>query len=116
MCYDGAIRRHEQPAPQEVGHTCATLMIKQSIRPRIVIEILGHSQIATTMKTYSPVLPEVQRDAVNVLDTLFTEMPDAEGEQPVTVATSTSPDRDNTAVVREVTDLLGALADDVAGN
>ena len=32
-------------------------------RPRVVMEILGHSQIALTMNTYSHVAPEVSREA-----------------------------------------------------
>ncbi len=56
----------------DLRHTCATLMIKQSIHPRVVMEILGHSQIATTMNTYAHVLPDVQRAAVVALEALFT--------------------------------------------
>lgn len=56
----------------DLRHTCATLMIKQGIHPRVVMEILGHSQIATTMNTYAHVLPDVQREAVVALETLFT--------------------------------------------
>ncbi len=57
----------------DLRHTCATLMIKLHIHPRVVMEILGHSQISTTMNTYGHVLPEVQREAVTVLDMLFSE-------------------------------------------
>lgn len=97
----------------DLRHTCATLMIKQSIHPRVVMEILGHSQISTTMNTYGHVLPEVQRDAVNVLDELFTEVPDDESESAAPATASTSPDSDDQAAVQEVADLLGALEDDI---
>jgi len=33
-------------------YTCATLLLGQGVHPRLMIEILGHSQIAFTMKTY----------------------------------------------------------------
>jgi integrase len=33
--------------------------------PRVVMEILGHSQIALTMNTYSHVAPEVSREAAD---------------------------------------------------
>jgi integrase len=57
----------------DLRHTCATLMIQRNIHPRIVMDILGHSQIATTMNTYAHVLPKAQREAVDALDTLFVE-------------------------------------------
>lgn len=34
--------------------------------------VLGHSTITLTMNTYSHVLPQAQRDAAMLLDTLFT--------------------------------------------
>jgi hypothetical protein len=37
------------------------------------MEVLGHSQISTTMNIYAHVLPHVQREAVTGLDALFTE-------------------------------------------
>jgi integrase len=97
----------------DLRHTCATLMIKQSIHPRVVMEILGHSQISTTMNIYGHVLPEVQRDAVNVLDELFTEAPEGKSGSAAPPAASTSPDSNDPAVVQEVADLLGALEDDI---
>lgn len=35
------------------------------------MEILGHSQISTTMNTYAHVLPDTQRQAVEGIDGLF---------------------------------------------
>ncbi len=41
------------------------------IHPKVVQELLGHSEISMTMDIYSHVLPSMQRDAVNRLsDTL----------------------------------------------
>jgi integrase len=37
----------------------------QGVPPRVVMEILGHSQIALTMNTYSHVAPEVSREAAD---------------------------------------------------
>jgi integrase len=37
----------------------------QGVPPRVVMEILGHSQIALTMNTYSHVAPEVSRAAAD---------------------------------------------------
>jgi integrase len=55
----------------DLRHTCATLMLKRGVSPRLIQEVLGHSQITTTMNTYTHVLEEVQREAVAVLDALF---------------------------------------------
>ena len=37
----------------------------------VVMEQLGHSTIKLTMDTYSHVLPELQRQAADTMDTLF---------------------------------------------
>jgi hypothetical protein len=39
------------------------MLLAQGVSPRVVMEILGHSQIALTMNTYTPVLPDMKRDA-----------------------------------------------------
>ncbi|HCF99021.1 MAG TPA: hypothetical protein DEV93_00590 [Chloroflexi bacterium] len=41
----------------DLRHSCATLLLVQNVAPRVVMEILGHSQISLTMNTYSHVLP-----------------------------------------------------------
>ena len=56
-------------------HSCATLMIKRGVHPRAIMDVLGHTQIATTMNTYAHVLEEVQREAVESLDLLFADEP-----------------------------------------
>ena len=39
----------------DLRHSCATLLLAQGVSPRVVMEILGHSQIALTMNTYTHV-------------------------------------------------------------
>ena len=39
-------------------------MLAQGVNPRVVMKILGHSQISVTMNTYSHVTPASSRDAV----------------------------------------------------
>lgn len=51
----------------DLRHTCASLLVAQGVHPRVVMEILGHSQISLTMNTYSHVLPSAQREAVDRL-------------------------------------------------
>lgn len=43
-------------------HTVATLMLTQGVNPKIVKEILGHSDIRVTLDTYSHVLPTVHKE------------------------------------------------------
>jgi integrase len=56
----------------DLRHSCATLLIAQGVHPRVIMEILGHSQISTTMNTYAHVLPATQREATKI-DALFPE-------------------------------------------
>jgi integrase len=46
----------------DTRHTAATLLLAQGVDQRVVMEILGHSQISMTSK-YAHVLPEVMTDA-----------------------------------------------------
>ena len=39
-------------------------MLAQGVSPRVVMEILGHSQISVTMNTYSHVTQTSSREAV----------------------------------------------------
>lgn len=52
-------------------HTHATLLLQQGVNPKIVQERLGHSSIKVTMDTYSHVLPDMQKQAVDALRDLF---------------------------------------------
>jgi integrase len=52
----------------DLRHTAATLMLAGGVHPKIVSERLGHATISITLDTYSHVLPDMQRDAANVLD------------------------------------------------
>jgi len=47
----------------DLRHSCATLLLVQGVSPRVVMDVLGHSEIALTMNAYSHVVPELQRDA-----------------------------------------------------
>jgi integrase len=55
----------------DLRHTAATLMFQQGVHPKIVQERLGHSSISITLDTYSHVLPSLQEDAADKLDTLL---------------------------------------------
>ena len=55
----------------DLRHSAATILLSMGVHPKVVQEILGHSQIAVTMDTYSHVLPSMQMEAMNKLDDLF---------------------------------------------
>lgn len=57
----------------DLRHSCATLLLAQGVSPRVVMEILGHSQIALTMNTYTHVLPELKQEAAKRMDDLMLE-------------------------------------------
>jgi integrase len=48
-------------------------MLAQGVSPRVVMEILGHSQISVTMNTYSHVTPASSREAVARVEGLLFE-------------------------------------------
>jgi integrase len=57
----------------DLRHSCATLLLVQGVSPRVVMEILGHSQISLTMNTYTHVIPELRRKAADRMDDLLNE-------------------------------------------
>lgn len=57
----------------DLRHSAATLLLTMGIHPKIVQELLGHSQISMTLDTYSHVLPSMQLDAMSKLDDIFKE-------------------------------------------
>lgn len=55
----------------DLRHTCASLLLVQGVHPRVVMEILGHSQISLTMNTYSHVAPQLQNEAAQRMHDLL---------------------------------------------
>jgi len=49
----------------DARHTMASLLLAQGVHPRVVMEIMGHSQIGLTLGTYSHVAPELSTDAAD---------------------------------------------------
>jgi integrase len=47
----------------DARHTAATLLLQQGVPARVVMEVLGHSQIGLTLGTYSHVVPELAEEA-----------------------------------------------------
>lgn len=57
-----AIRFHD------LRHSAATLLLSLGVHPKVVQEILGHSQISMTLDIYSHVMPSMHQDAMNKLN------------------------------------------------
>ncbi len=53
----------------DLRHTFATLFLSNGTHPKIVQEMLGHANISMTMDTYSHVLPNMQGEAVDKVET-----------------------------------------------
>ena len=48
----------------DLRHSSATLLLGLGVHPKVVQEILGHSQISMTLDIYSDALPGMHQDAV----------------------------------------------------
>jgi len=55
----------------DLRHSCATLLLAQGVPARVVMEVLGHSQISLTLNTYTHVLPELKREAADRMNDLL---------------------------------------------
>lgn len=78
MDAENMLYRYFWPSPKRAGpprirfhdlrHTAATLLMGQSIHPKVVSEILGHSQICITLDLYSHTLPAMHHEAAAAMD------------------------------------------------
>ena len=57
----------------DLRHSAATILLSMKVHPKVVQEILGHSQITTTMDIYSHAMPSMQGDAAQQWDSEFGE-------------------------------------------
>ncbi|MFD9814492.1 tyrosine-type recombinase/integrase [Streptomyces sp. NPDC059080] len=55
----------------DARHGCATLLTAAGVAPRVIMEILGHSQISITMDVYTHVVHDTQREAISHMDRLL---------------------------------------------
>ena len=67
------------------GHTAAALLLSENVPPRVVMELLGQSQMRTTMDIYSHVMPAPAREAANRMGALVR----AEGQASATRSVTT---------------------------
>ena len=59
----------------DLRHSAATILLGMGVHPKVVQELLGHSNISMTMDTYSHVLPSMQSEAMDKMDNLFKPKP-----------------------------------------
>lgn len=52
-------------------HSYASLQLLSGTHPKVVQEALGHSSIERTLDTYSHLLPNLQKEAADIIDSLF---------------------------------------------
>lgn len=55
----------------DARHGCATLLTAAGVAPRVIMEMLGHSQISITMDVYTHVVHDTQREAISHMDQLL---------------------------------------------
>ena len=55
----------------DLRHTCASSLLAQDPQPRVVMEILGHSQISLTLNTYSHVRPAARHGAADRIQAML---------------------------------------------
>jgi integrase len=59
----------------DLRHSAATILLTMGmgVHPKVVQELLGHSQISMSMDTYSHVLPSMQQEAMTKLNEAFSQ-------------------------------------------
>ncbi len=80
----------------DARRTAATLLLQQGVPARVVMEILGHSTITLTLGTYSHVVPELAREAVEGMGAALWGASDA----PVATMMAPSPQAPRTSRLR----------------
>ena len=57
----------------DLRHSCATFLALQGVPPRTIMDILGHSDLSTTMQIYTHVLDEGKQNAILRMDALLNQ-------------------------------------------
>jgi integrase len=55
----------------DLRHSCATLLLSEGVHPKIVSDLLGHSQIGITLDLYSHVTATMQAVAAEAMGRLL---------------------------------------------
>ena len=65
---------------RDLRHSCASLLRAQGADARLIMEILGHGQISTTLDVYTHLFSSAGQDAVARMDAAFATKPPAASE------------------------------------
>ncbi|WP_165384881.1 tyrosine-type recombinase/integrase [Cryobacterium sp. SO1] len=55
----------------DLRHACASLLFAQSVPPRVVMDLLGHSTLSITTDLYAHVMPSTLTDAATAMDDIL---------------------------------------------
>lgn len=55
----------------DLRHTCGSLLIAQGVHPRVVMEVLGHSQIGVTMNLYAHIIPGLKEGVADKMQQML---------------------------------------------
>jgi integrase len=55
----------------DLRHTAATHLLSRGVHPKVVSEMLGHADIAITLRVYAHVTPHMQQAAADVMDRIY---------------------------------------------
>jgi len=55
----------------KLRHSAATILFAAGVNPKVVMEMLGHRNISTTLGLYGDVLPDMQQEAADVMNNIF---------------------------------------------
>lgn len=65
---DGSVEVIPRVRLHDLRHPAATLLLAQGVAARVVMEVLGHSQIGVTMNIYGHVMPPQLAQAAKAMD------------------------------------------------
>jgi integrase len=55
----------------DLRHACASLLLAQGVPARVVMDVLGHSQVSLTLNTYSHVVPSLRTEAADRMENVL---------------------------------------------
>lgn len=55
----------------QLRHSAATILFAAGVNPKVVQEMLGHSNITMTLGLYGDVLPDMQQEVADIMDDIF---------------------------------------------
>src|SRR3972149_10269490 len=64
-------RHHLSACRKRHQGRASILMLRAGVHPKVVSERLGHATVGLTLDTYSHVLPNLQRDAAEVMESVL---------------------------------------------